>query len=109
MPRIWFSSQIGKQRDLPYKNMPLDLYFDYEKKFKIIQGYNITNTAKTNLSDGTPAYEIDAVNNNATDKSIVVIMNKNHESYYFVYSAKPDKFNTYQSIAQQMFKTLSFK
>jgi hypothetical protein len=101
--------QIGKQRDLPYKNMPLDLYFDYEKKLKISQGYNITNTGKTNLSDGRPAYEIDAVNNDVQDKTIVVLMNKNPESYYFVYSAKPDKFNTYLSIAQQMFKTLSFK
>jgi hypothetical protein len=101
--------QIAKQRDLPYKNMPLDLYFDFEKKYKISQGFNITNTGKTNLSDGTPAYEIDALNNNTSDKSIIVIMNKNHESYYFVYNAKPDKFNTYLPIAQQMFKTLSFK
>lgn len=79
------------------------------KKYKISQGFNITNTGKTNLSDGIPAYEIDALNNNTSDKSIIVIMNKNHESYYFVYNAKPDKFNTYLPIAQQMFKTLSFK
>lgn len=101
--------EIGKQRDLPYKNMPLDLYFDYAKKIKISQGFNITNTGKTNLTDGRPAYEIDAVNNNIPNKMIVVLMNKNPESYFFVYSASPDKFNTYLSIAQQMFKTLSFK
>jgi hypothetical protein len=101
--------QIGKQRDLPYKNMPLDLYFDYAKKIKISQGFNITNTGKTNLTDGTPAYEIDAINNNTPIKMIVVLMNKNPESYFFVYSASPDKFNTYLPIAQQMFKTLSFK
>lgn len=101
--------QIGKQRDLPFKNMPLDLYFDYTKKLKISQGFNITSTGKTSLTDGTPAYEIQAATSNSTEKMVSVIMNKNSESYFFVYSAPPDKFSTYQSIAQQMFKTLSFK
>ena len=101
--------QIGKQRDLPYNNMPLDLYFDYSKRLKISQGFNITNTGKTNLTDGTQAYEIDAVNSDEPNKTVVDLFNKNHESYYFVYSARPDKFNTYLSIAQEMFKTLSFR
>ena len=49
--------------------MPLDLYFDYAKKIKISQGFNITNTGKINLTDGRPAYEIDAINNNSTGKN----------------------------------------
>jgi hypothetical protein len=101
--------KIVKQQDLPFQNMPLELYFDYEKKLKINQGYNITNTGKANLSDGTPAYEILAVTNNSSEKTDTVIMNKNSESYYFVYGAPPDKFDTYLPVAQQMFKTLSFK
>jgi hypothetical protein len=40
---------------------------------------------------------------------VLVVMNKSPESYYFLYKATPDKFNTYLPIAQQMFKTLSFK
>jgi len=100
--------QIAKQRDLPYKNMPLDLYFDYAKKLKISQGFNITNTGKTILSDGTQTYEMDVSNNTPPVKMIVVLMNKNPESYYFVYNAPPEKFNTYLPIAQQMFKNLSF-
>jgi hypothetical protein len=101
--------QISKQRDLPYKNMPLDLYLDYVKKLQISQGNNVTNATKTNLSDGTPAYQIDVLNENLNSKMVLVVMNKSPESYYFLYKATPDKFNTYLPIAQQMFKTLSFK
>jgi hypothetical protein len=111
------SVTIGKQKDLPYKNMPLDLYLEYVTKLRVNEGNNITNVEKTKLSDRTPAYEMDIISTNNsgksdltstndTGKSIIVLMNKSPESYYFVYSASPDKFNTYLPIAQQMFKTL---
>ena len=96
---------IGKKQDFPYQNMPLDLYFEYAKKLRVDNGDSVTNTGKTKLSDGSPAYEIDFTSND-TRKSIVVIMNKNPESHYFEYTALPDKFNTYLPVAQQMFKTL---
>jgi hypothetical protein len=38
---------------------------------------------------------------------VIVIMNKNPESYYFEYTALAEKFNTYLPIAQPMFKSLS--
>jgi hypothetical protein len=99
---------IAKQRDLPYKNMPLDVYFDYIKKLQISRGNNITSTGKTNLTDGTPAYEIDISDNNHNKKGVIVIMNKSPESYYLSYAATPKKFNTYLPVAMQMIKTLSF-
>ena len=76
---------------------------------------NITSTGKTNLTDGTPAYEIQTINNNGTHKSVFVIMNNlnkkldNSESYYFGYTASPDKFNTYLPIAQQVLKTVQIR
>lgn len=99
---------IGQKLDLPYNNMALDLYFEYMKKLRGENGDNITNTGKIKLSDGSPAYEIDSTSNN-TRKSVLVVMTKSPESYYFEYDALPDKFNTYLPIAQEMFKTLSFK
>jgi hypothetical protein len=128
-PSMDFASvTIGKQKDLPYKNMPLDLYLEYVKKLRVNEGNNITNVQKTKLSDGTPAYVLDIVstgdtgksemlstNNtgksemfstNNTGKTRIVLMNKSPESYYFVYSASPNKFDTYWPIAQQMFKTV---
>src|SRR4249919_198712 len=66
---------IGKRVDLPYRNMPLDLYFDYTKAMIISGGNNITSTEKTNLTDGTPAYEIQTIINNGTHKAAFVIMN----------------------------------
>jgi len=117
-PSMGFASvTIGKQKDLPYKNMPLDLYLEYLKKLRANEGDNITKVEKTKLSDGTPAYEMDITSANNTGKSnitsannsgksIIVLMNKSPESYYFVYSASPDKFNTYLPAAQQMIRTL---
>jgi hypothetical protein len=99
--------QISKQRDLPYKNMPLDLYLDYVKKLQISQGNNVMNATKTNLSDGTPAYLIHVLNNDHK-KEILVLMNKSPESYYFLYNAIPEKFNEYLPIAKQMLKSLSW-
>ena len=97
---------IGKQVDLPYDNMPLDLYFDYVKKLQTNGGFNITNTGKTNMSDGNPAYELVSSNKDIPVKSVTVIMNKFPESYFFIYEATPEKFNTYLPIAQEMYKTL---
>src|SRR5437867_625831 len=54
---------IGKKQDLPYENMPLDLYFEYAKKLRVDNGDSITNTGKTKLADGAPAYEIDFTSN----------------------------------------------
>jgi hypothetical protein len=111
-PRPNVAIVIGKPVDLPYRNMPLNLYFDYTKAKIISGGNNITSTGKTNLTDGTPAYEIQTINNNGTYKAVLVIMNNlnkksnNSESYYFGYAASPDKFNTYLPIAQQVLKTL---
>ena len=100
---------IGRNLHLPYKSMPLDLYFDYEKKSKINQGYNITNTGKTFLTDKTPAYEMDVstVNTGHPEKQVIVLMNQGSKSFYFIYSATPEKFNTYLPVAQQMFMRLS--
>lgn len=96
---------IGKKLDLPYKNMPLDLIYEYMKKLRTDNGDNITDTGKIKLY-GFPAYEIDFTSND-TRKTVLVISNIDAESYFFEYSALPDKFNTYLPIAQEMFKTLA--
>ena len=100
---------VAQQRDLPYKNMPLDVYLQYVKKFRIDHGDNITNTGLTLLSDGTPAYEIDFINKDNSRKAVIIIMNKNPQSYYFMYDATVDKFDTYLPVAKQMFRTVGFR
>jgi hypothetical protein len=97
---------IGQLKDMPYKNMPLDLYLDYVKNLRNDEGDNMTGIKKINLSDGTPAYEISSSSKDGVRKSVMMIMNKSPESYYFKYEAKTDKFDTYLNTAQQMFKTL---
>lgn len=97
---------IGQPKNLPYKNMPLDLYLEYEKKLRMDEGENITSIKKINQPDGTPAYEISSSSKDGLGKSLMIIVNKSPESYYFTYEAKADKFDTYLNTVQQMFKTL---
>lgn len=85
--------------------MPLDFYFNYATT-KLFDNDHIYSTQKTQLSDGTPAYQIDVIKNNA--KATMWVFSNALESYYLVYEATPDKFDTYLPIAQDMFKSLSF-
>jgi hypothetical protein len=101
--------EIARLLNPPYKNMPLDPYFEYTKNLMLDNSSILYGTKKISLSDGTPAYEInvlDVLENNT--KKTIRVFTKSPESYYFVYSATQDKFDTYLPIAEEMFKSLSF-
>lgn len=96
---------IGKQRDLPFQNMPLDMYKEYAIDYQKNLGNNITKSEKIILVNGIEGYisNIDFMNGN---KGFMVLFQQSPESYYLIYQATPDLYQKYILDVKEMLKTL---
>jgi len=98
--------QVGKQQDLPFKNMQLDLYAKYIEELQRSMGNNVTKIEPTkfNTINGYRLY-LDFQNGN---KGFVVLFNKVPESYYMLYASQKDLYERYKPIAERMIQTFAF-
>ncbi len=84
------------------------MYLDYIKKLQTDLGNNITKVEKIMLDNGTEAYKL-YLRSPHNSKLLLIIFNKNPDSYYFsYYSATDEKFDKYLPVVNQMVHTFTF-
>ena len=98
--------QIGKQQDLPYKNMPLDLYLEFVKNNQPSKGNKIVNVENMTFA-GINAYKL-RVDFNDGKVGFIILFNKNPDSYYITYTADKDLYDKYLPIINRMIGTFQF-